>query len=153
MFLLLTFNRFTLSQYWCKVLQTEHSSMNYAPRCFGLCACFRYDFCLLPFCSDSRLKVLQVWRSTTQNHLTISKIFGNVRPFILHSSVPKSEFAVFPYIVRKRVPTPPFLRQPPLDPPCPPFLKALFLLPSFLFHPLLRHFRQLPPPSRNPLLP
>ena len=153
MFLLLTFNRFNLSQYWCKVLQTEHSSMNYAPRCFGLCVCFRYDFCLLPFCSDSRLKVLQVWRSTTQNHLTISQIFGNVRPFILHSSVPKNEFAVFPYIVRKTVPTPPFLRQPPLDPACPPFLKSLLLLPSFLFHPLLRHFRQFPPPSRNALLP
>ena len=81
------------------------------------------------------------------------QIFGNVRPFILHSSVPKNEFAVFPYIVRKRVPTPPFLRQPPLDPACPPFLKSLFLLPSFLFHPLLRHFRQFPPPSRNALLP
>ena len=36
-----------------------------------------------------------------------------------------------------------FLRYPPLDPACPPFL----------FHPLLRYFRQSPPPLCNPLLP
>ena len=35
----------------------------------------------------------------------------------------------------------------------PPFLKSLFPLPSFLFHPLLRYFRQFHPPSLNPLLP
>ena len=35
----------------------------------------------------------------------------------------------------------------------PPFLKSLFPLPSFLFQPLLRYFRQFPPLSRNHLLP
>ena len=34
-----------------------------------------------------------------------------------------------------------------------PFLKSLFLLPSFLLHSLLRYFRQFPPPSRNPTCP
>ena len=37
--------------------------------------------------------------------------------------------------------------------PCPLFFKSLFLLPSFMFHPLLRYFRQFPPPLHNPLLP
>ena len=32
----------------------------------------------------------------------------------------------------------------------PPFLKYLFPLPSFLFHPLLRYFRQFLPPSQLP---
>ena len=40
-----------------------------------------------------------------------------------------------------------------LCPSLPTFLKALFPLSSFLFHPLLRYFRQFPPHSRNPLLP
>ena len=35
------------------------------------------------------------------------------------------------------------LRQPPLDPVCPPFWKSLLPLRSFLFHPL-RHFRPTP---------
>ena len=48
---------------------------------------------------------------------------------------------------------PPFLRQPPLVPAFPPFLKYLFLLPAFLFHPLLSYLRQFPPPSRTPPLP
>ena len=52
------------------------------------------------------------------------------------------------YIVCKGVPAPhPFLRHPPLDPACPPpFFKFLFPLPSFLFHLLLRYFRQFPHP-------
>ena len=55
------------------------------------------------------------------------------------------------YIVCKGVPAPLFLRHPPLDPVCPlpppnpPFFKSLFPLPSFLFYPLLRYFRQSPP--------
>ena len=59
------------------------------------------------------------------------------------------------HIVHKWVLAPPFfLRHPPLDPACPlPFFKSLFPLPYFLFHPLLRYFRQFPPPSCNPLLP
>ena len=56
-------------------------------------------------------------------------------------------------IVRKVVPVPPFLRHTPLDPACPPFLKSLFPLNSFLFHPVLRYFRWFSPPSRNPLQP
>ena len=48
---------------------------------------------------------------------------------------------------------PPFLRHPPLDAACPPFLKSLFPLPSFLFYPILRYFRQFSPPSCNLLLP
>ena len=47
-------------------------------------------------------------------------------------------------IVCEKVPVPPSLRHPPVDPACPPFLKSLFLLLSFLFHPLLRYFRQFP---------
>ena len=49
------------------------------------------------------------------------------------------------------VPVPPFLK--PLDLAYPSFLKSLFPLTSFLFHPLLRYFRKFLPPSRNPLLP
>ena len=55
-------------------------------------------------------------------------------------------------LVRKGAPVPPFFRHPPLDPVFPPFLKSLFLLSSFLFHPVLRYFRQSPPPSHNPLV-
>ena len=59
------------------------------------------------------------------------------------------------YIVCKGVPVPllPFLRPPLYDPAYSPFLKSLFTLSSFLFHPLLRYFRQLTPPTCNPLLP
>ena len=39
-----------------------------------------------------------------------------------------------------------FLWNPALDPACHPFFKILFLLVSFLFHPLLRCFRQFPHP-------
>ena len=54
-------------------------------------------------------------------------------------------------IVCKGVPAPsPFLRHPSLDPACPTFLKSLFPLPSFLFHPLLRCFRQFSPPLQPP---
>ena len=49
--------------------------------------------------------------------------------------------------------SPPFLRHQLLDPAGAPFLKSLFPLPSFLFHPLLRYFRQFPLPSCNSLLP
>ena len=45
-----------------------------------------------------------------------------------------------------------FLRQSPLDSACHPFLKSLFALPSFLFHPLLRYFRWFPQTSCNTLL-
>ena len=56
---------------------------------------------------------------------------------------------LFTNIVPKGVPAP-FLWHPPLDPACPPpFLKSLFPL-LFLFHPLLRYFRQFPLPSYNP---
>ena len=54
------------------------------------------------------------------------------------------------YIIRKRVPVPSFLRHPPLDPACFPFLKSLFPLPSFLFHPISRYFRQFPGPIHRP---
>ena len=49
------------------------------------------------------------------------------------------------YVVRKGVSAnnpPPFLRHPTLDPACLPFL-------NFLFHPLLRYFRQFPHPHVN----
>ena len=42
-------------------------------------------------------------------------------------------------------------QSPPLGPSCP--LSLFKILPSFLFHPLLRYFRQSPPPSRDLLLP
>ena len=42
------------------------------------------------------------------------------------------------HIVRKGVPDAPFLRHPPLEPVCLSFLKSLFPLPFFLFHPLLK---------------
>ena len=48
---------------------------------------------------------------------------------------------------------PPFLKHPLLDAACPPFLKSLFPLPSFLFYPILRYFKQFSPPSCNLLLP
>ena len=58
-------------------------------------------------------------------------------------------------IVRKGVAAPPplFKAHPPLDSACPLFLKSLFPFSSFLFHSLLRYFRQFPPLSRIPLLP
>ena len=56
-------------------------------------------------------------------------------------------------IVRKGVPAPLFLRHPPLDPTCPPFLKFLCRLYSFLFHPLLRYFRQPPTPNLTQIPP
>ena len=49
--------------------------------------------------------------------------------------------------------SPPFLRHPTLDPACPPFSKSFFPLPSFLFHPLLRYFRQFPHPHAVPYCP
>ena len=56
-------------------------------------------------------------------------------------------------IVRKGVPVPPpFFQAPTPWPSIPPFLKSLFPLSSFLFHPVLRYFRQSPPPSHNPLV-
>ena len=42
--------------------------------------------------------------------------------------------------------------KPCLSLPPPLFLKSLFPLTPFLFHPILRYFRQFPPPSRNLLL-
>ena len=55
-------------------------------------------------------------------------------------------------IIHMRVPVP-FLRHPTLDPACPLFLKSLFPLPSFLFHPLFKLFQIVPSPtSCNPLL-
>ena len=56
-------------------------------------------------------------------------------------------------IVRKGVPVSPFLRHPPFDLACLPFLKSLCPLPSVLPHPLLRYFRQFPPPSHKSLRP
>ena len=54
-------------------------------------------------------------------------------------------------IVRKGVPAPRFfLRHPHFEPACPlplTFLKSLFPLSSFLFHPLVRYFRQFPHPQ------
>ena len=38
-------------------------------------------------------------------------------------------------------------------PSLPPFFKSLCPLPSVLFHPFLRYFRQFPPPSRKSVLP
>ena len=62
---------------------------------------------------------------------------------------------VFPFIIDiigKGIPArPPFLRQSHLDPACPLF-KIFVCLLSFLFHPLLRYFRQFPPFSHNLLL-
>ena len=51
-------------------------------------------------------------------------------------------------IVCKEVPVPPFLRHPLLDPAWPPFLKSLCPLPSVLFQPPLRYFRQSPCPTQ-----
>ena len=45
---------------------------------------------------------------------------------------------------------PPLLRHPPLDPSYPQFLKFLFPLPSFLFHPLLMHLNTVPPTLMQP---
>ena len=57
-------------------------------------------------------------------------------------------------IVGKGVPdTPPPFKAPTLNPACLTFLKSLFPLPSFLFHPLLGYFKQLPLLSRNLFLP
>ena len=67
----------------------------------------------------------------------------------------KESSDVFLSIVRKgfRPPPPLFFKALTPWPSCSPFLKTLFTLPSFLFHLLLRYFRQFPPLSRNPLQP
>ena len=55
-------------------------------------------------------------------------------------------------IVRKGVPVPLF-KAPTPWPRLPIFFKSLFPLPSFLFHPLLRYFRQFPLPHATPSCP
>ena len=55
-------------------------------------------------------------------------------------------------IVHKGAPVPLF-KAPTPWPRLAPFFKSLFPLPSFLFHPLLRYFRQFPPPAHKPLPP
>ena len=67
-------------------------------------------------------------------------------------SIVFGRYCVWHYnIVRKGLlAPPPFLSHPPLDQAC-PLLKSLCPLSSFLFHPVLRCFRQFPPPSwQNP---
>ena len=81
-----------------------------------------------------------------QNQLYTFFRFWDLKVSIVSLSMP---------IVRKGVPVPTFLRHPPLDLACPPplFFKPLSPHSSFLFHPLLRHFKQFRPSSCNPLLP
>ena len=62
------------------------------------------------------------------------------------------------YAVCKEVPSPPFKAPTPCPslPPRPPpalFFKSLFLLPYFLFHPLLRYFKQFPHSHKTPSCP
>ena len=57
----------------------------------------------------------------------------------------------FLFIVGKWVPA--LLRHPSLDPACSPFWKSLWPLHSFLFHPVLRYFRQFPTPLCKSFLP
>ena len=58
------------------------------------------------------------------------------------------------YIIRRAVPAPSFFKGTPLAPAwAPPVLKSLCTLPSVLFYPLLRYFRQFTPPSHKSLLP
>ena len=67
-------------------------------------------------------------------------------------------FSSFPsrfssYLVRGfQPPTPLLFKALTPWPSLPPSLKPLFALLSFLFHSLLRYFRQFPPPSHNSLL-
>ena len=56
------------------------------------------------------------------------------------------------YLVRGFLP-PHSLRHPLLDLASPPLLKSLFPLLSFLFHSLLRYFRQFPHPHATPFCP
>ena len=57
-------------------------------------------------------------------------------------------------IVRKGVPATPLFKAPiPWPSLPPPFFKSSFSLPSFLFHPLSRYFRQFPSTSHNPYCP
>ena len=56
-------------------------------------------------------------------------------------------------IVRMGVPAPLFNAPNPWPSLPPSVLRSSFPPSSFLFHPLLRYFRQFRPPSRNPLLP
>ena len=59
---------------------------------------------------------------------------------------------VFPFIidiVGKGIPGPLLFKASTSWPSLPPFLKCLLALPSFLFHPLLRYFRQFPHPHTN----
>ena len=70
----------------------------------------------------------------------------------LFSSFP----SCFPFIidiVGKGIPGPPLFKAPTPWPSLPPFLKSLFALPSFVFHPLLKYFRQLPHSHTTPSCP
>ena len=70
--------------------------------------------------------------------VSIKNIFHSVHDHSLYGGSGPSLF---------KAPTP----WPSLPPP--PFLKSLFPLSSFLFHPLLSYFRQFPQTSHNLLLP
>ena len=70
-----------------------------------------------------------------KTHFLLSKYFAAI-------SVASS---VQDIVVHKGASAPlPFLRHPPLDPACPPFSRFLLPFSSYLFHPLLRCFRQFP---------
>ena len=63
---------------------------------------------------------------------------------------------VFPFIidiVGKGIPGPSLFKAPNPWPSLPHFLKSLFTISSFLFHPLLRHFRQFLHPYTTPSCP
>ena len=79
--------------------------------------------------------------------LNLSRLIYPAKTFILTFSLLKFN------IVRKGVPAS-FLKSQPLERACPPpphlFLKFLFPLPSFLFHPLLKYFGQFLTTRRQP---
>ena len=82
----------------------------------------------------------QFWMTTSADSSTPTKILSQLYDHtFLH---------VFPFIidiVGKGIPAPPpFLRNPLTQ--LAPFLKSLFALLSFLFHPLLRYLRRFSPP-------
>ena len=89
----------------------------------------------------------QFWMTASADSSTPTKVLSH---FYDHTFL-----HVFPFIidiVGKGIPAPPpFLRHPPLT-QLVLFLKSMFALLSFLFHSLLRYFRQFPPPSHNLLL-
>ena len=122
-------------------------------------------FSLLPPLMTQKIKILKKWKwyldmsssyTCIRNHNHMMYASWDMecdRQNFLSFWIIFCPFTHRPPIVHKGVPVPSTFQPPTPWPGLLPFLKSSFPLPSFLFHPLLKYFTQLPPPSCNPFLP